>query len=68
VENTNWFKQRQTEPLFADLLWSRPENRLRAGKLLIIGGNKHLVAAPGNAYTAAEKAGIGSCRVKRQYS
>jgi hypothetical protein len=63
MENTNWFKQKQSEPLFSDLLWSKPENRLRAGKLLIIGGNKHLVAAPGNAYTAAEKAGIGSCRV-----
>jgi NAD(P)H-hydrate repair Nnr-like enzyme with NAD(P)H-hydrate dehydratase domain len=63
MENTNWFKQTPDKPLFADLLWSKPENRLHAGKLLIIGGNKHLVAAPGVAYSAAQKAGIGACRV-----
>jgi hypothetical protein len=63
MENTNWFKQAQDKPLFEDVLWSRPENRRHAGKLLIIGGNKHLVAAPGIAYSAAQKAGIGSCRV-----
>jgi hypothetical protein len=63
MENTNWFKQRPGEPLFSGLLWSKPENRMHAGKLLIIGGNKHLVTAPGIAYSAAEKAGIGSCRV-----
>jgi NAD(P)H-hydrate repair Nnr-like enzyme with NAD(P)H-hydrate dehydratase domain len=61
--NTNWLKQASDKPLFPDMVWSRPENRRNAGKLLIIGGNKHLVAAPGIAYSAAEKAGIGTCRV-----
>jgi hypothetical protein len=63
MENTNWFKQAPEKPLFEDLLWSRPENRMHAGKLLVIGGNKHLVAAPGIAYSAAQKAGVGTCRV-----
>ncbi len=30
---------------------------------MVVGGNSHVFAAPGNAYTAATKAGIGSTRV-----
>jgi hypothetical protein len=63
MENTNWLKQAQDKPLFADLMWSRPENRIHAGKILIVGGNKFAVTAPGMAYSAAQKAGIGTCRV-----
>jgi hypothetical protein len=63
MENTSWLIQKTNQPIFSDLLWSRPENRLHAGKLLIVGGNKHLVAAPGIAYSAALKAGIGTVRV-----
>jgi NAD(P)H-hydrate repair Nnr-like enzyme with NAD(P)H-hydrate dehydratase domain len=62
MENTNWLKQTSDKPQFPDLLWSRPENRKHAGKLLIIGGNKHAVAAPGIAFSAAQKAGVGTCR------
>lgn len=60
--NDYWLKQGK-EPLFPDLLWSRPENRQHAGKLLIIGGHAHGFAAPAEALTAAEKAGIGVVRV-----
>jgi hypothetical protein len=49
--------------LFPDLLWSRPENRNQAGKLLIIGGNAHGFAAAAEAYAAASGAGIGTARV-----
>jgi NAD(P)H-hydrate repair Nnr-like enzyme with NAD(P)H-hydrate dehydratase domain len=63
MENTNWLKQAQDKPLFADLMWNRPENRNHAGKILIVGGNKFAVTAPGMAYSAAQKAGIGTCRV-----
>jgi hypothetical protein len=63
MDNTYWLKQTKDKPLFSDLLWSRPENRLHAGKLLIIGGNSHAVAAPGMAFSAAEKAGAGTVRV-----
>lgn len=62
MENTNWLKQ-SSEPLFPDLLWSRPENKRQAGKLLIVGGNQHGFAAPVAAYNAAVATGIGTGRV-----
>lgn len=62
MENTNWLKQTKDKPLFPDLLWSRPENKRQAGKLLIIGGNKYSFSVPAVAYNAALKAGVGSCR------
>ncbi len=57
-----WRKQAE-DPLFGDLLWSQPENRTLAGKLLIIGGNDHAFAAPAQAYQLALEAGVGECRV-----
>lgn len=58
-----WRKQEAGKPLFPDLLWSRPENRALAGKLLIIGGNTYGFAAPAEAYQEAVKAGVGIARV-----
>ena len=58
-----WLKQSATAPLYPDLLWSRPENKLQAGKLLIIGGNSEGFAAPAEAYQLAGPAGIGTARV-----
>ncbi len=58
-----WQKQPTGKPLFPDMLWSRPENRSFAGKLLIAGGNAHGFAGPAEAFTAAEAAGIGVVRV-----
>jgi hypothetical protein len=63
MDPTYWHRQGLAEPLFADIVWSRPQNRRTAGKLLILGGNQHSVTAPALAYQAAVKAGIGSCRV-----
>lgn len=63
MENTNWLKQKAGSPLFPDLIWSRPENKRFAGKLLIIGGNLHGFAAPAEAYAEASKAGVGSSKV-----
>jgi ADP-dependent NAD(P)H-hydrate dehydratase / NAD(P)H-hydrate epimerase len=51
------------KPLFADLLWSRPQTRSGAGKLLLIGGNSFGFAAVGNSYQYAVKAGAGTIRV-----
>lgn len=45
------------------MLWSRPENKAFAGKLLIVGGNAHGFAAPAGAYATAGRAGIGTARV-----
>ncbi|MFI5270501.1 MAG: hypothetical protein ACHQT9_00455 [Candidatus Saccharimonadales bacterium] len=58
-----WHKQTLDNPLFPDLLWSRPEQSSLAGKLLIIGGASNGFAAPAEAYQEAIKAGIGVCRV-----
>ena len=58
-----WRKQTTATPLFDDMLWSRPENRLQAGRLLVVGGNAHGFAAPAEAYSLANKAGVGSVRV-----
>ncbi len=63
MEDTNWLKQAPDKPLFPDLVWSRPENKRQAGKLLIIGGNQHGFAAPVAAYNAAVAAGVGTTRV-----
>lgn len=58
----NWLRQTK-EPLFPDLLWSRPENKRYAGKLLIIGGHAQSFSAVSEAYAAAAKAGIGTAKV-----
>lgn len=64
MENTSyWRKQSSGTPLFPDLLWSQPEHRNSAGKLLIIGGNLHAFSAPAEAFGEAEKAGAGTVRV-----
>ncbi len=63
MDATYWLKQTKDKPLFPDLIWSRPENKRHAGKLLIIGGNSFGFAAVGEAYMAAEKAGAGTVRV-----
>lgn len=58
-----WHRQTSDKPLFPDLLWSRPENKQFAGKLLIIGGNLYGFAAPAEAYQTSIKAGVGLARV-----
>ncbi len=63
MERTYWQKQKSDQPLFSELLWSRPENTRQAGKLLIIGGNLHAFMAPAEAFATSVPAGIGSARV-----
>jgi ADP-dependent NAD(P)H-hydrate dehydratase / NAD(P)H-hydrate epimerase len=63
MQHDYWHRQVGDTPLFPNLLWSRPENRQHAGKLLIIGGNLHGFAAPAEAYQQSLQAGIGTARV-----
>jgi NAD(P)H-hydrate repair Nnr-like enzyme with NAD(P)H-hydrate dehydratase domain len=58
-----WFRQTPDKPLFPNMLWSRPENRRHAGKLLIVGGNGYEFQAPANAYGDALDAGVGDAKV-----
>lgn len=61
--DTFWLKQTEDKPLFPGLLWSRPENKAHRGKLLVIGGSSSGFSAVAESYSAALKAGIGSCKV-----
>ena len=61
--NDNWLKQTLKEPLFDNLLWSRPENKLHAGKVLVIGGNMHGFSKTVNSYQGLINAGIGQVTV-----
>jgi len=62
MDQSYWLRQTD-KPLFPELEWSRPETKLQAGKLLLIGGNLHGFAAPAEAYGMAEAAGAGIVRV-----
>lgn len=63
MDRSYWHKQIPGTPLFPDLLWSRPENKAHAGKLLIVGGHAQGFAAPAEAYSLSNKAGAGTARV-----
>lgn len=63
MDYSYWQKQTKDKPLFPDMIWNRPENRLHAGKLLVVGGSLHDFKAPADAYGEAMKAGAGSVRV-----
>lgn len=58
-----WQKQSLETALFPDIEWSKPENRLQAGKLGIVGGNKLGFAGVAEAYGNAIQAGVGQVRV-----
>jgi NAD(P)H-hydrate repair Nnr-like enzyme with NAD(P)H-hydrate dehydratase domain len=62
MSTSDYWQKQQDKPLFPDLLWSRPENRAHAGKLLIIGGHAYNLNAPAAAYTAALAEGAGAIR------
>lgn len=62
MNTADWQKQ-TTEPLYPDILWSRPEAKHGAGKLAIIGGNAHAFGAPGIAWNTANDSGIGVVKV-----
>lgn len=61
--NDYWLKQTNDHPLYPDLLWSRPQNKRMAGKLLIIGGNSSSFSEPSMAYASAQAAGVGNLRL-----
>lgn len=63
MDHSYWLKQTASEPLFEDILWSRPESKANSGKLAIIGGHSHGFGAPGAAYSVALDSGVGVCNV-----
>lgn len=63
MQSDYWLKQANDKPLYPDLLWSRPENRLHAGKLLIVGGHLQAFSTVAEAYSLSLQAGAGATRV-----
>lgn len=63
MDLTYWHKQDPKNPLFPDIIWSRPESKANSGKLAVIGGHSHGFGAPGIAYMQALEARVGVCKV-----
>lgn len=58
-----WQTQSKDQPLFPDMLWSRPQNKRQAGKLLIIGGHGQQFARVAQAYQTSQEAGAGTVKI-----
>lgn len=63
MEHPYWKTQTIEKPLFPDIEWSKPEQRSKAGRLGIIGGNKLGFAGVAESYSTALRAGVGEVRV-----
>lgn len=63
MDQSFWRKQTAGKPLFPDIEWNRPEQKTRAGKLAILGGNKLGFVAVATAYQEALECGAGQVRV-----
>lgn len=58
-----WHKQLPAHPLFSDIEWNKPEQRSKAGRLGIIGGNTLGFAGVAESYSVAFAVGVGEVRV-----
>ena len=58
-----WLKQTSGKPLFPDIEWSKPEQKSRAGKMVIIGGTPAGFVATSKSYQTALSEGVGNVRV-----
>lgn len=63
IDTSYWQKQTPNEPLFPNIEWSRPEQKAKAGKLGIIGGNKLGFAGVAEAYSVAIQYKVGAAKV-----
>lgn len=62
MDYSYWKKQTSSEPLFPDIEWSRPEQRNRAGKLGIVGGNTLGFSGAAEGYGVAINTGAGEAK------
>lgn len=63
MEHLYWKTQTAEKPLFPDIEWNKPEQRSKAGRLGIVGGNKLGFAGVAESYATALKSGVGEVRV-----
>lgn len=61
--HTYWHKQTVDSPLYPDFEWIKPEQRTKAGKLAIVGGQKLGFIAASEAYETATKEGVGEIKL-----
>ncbi len=62
MDSSDWRQQKSPTPLFPDIEWNKPEQRSRAGKLAIIGGNKLGFIAVAESYSVSHELGAGQIR------
>ncbi|MEM6998161.1 MAG: hypothetical protein AAF413_04610 [Patescibacteria group bacterium] len=60
--STTYLRQ-ENEPLFPDMIWSRPERKDQRGKLLIIGGHSEALQAPIDCVRGTESALAGKTTI-----
>lgn len=63
MDYTYWRQQTPDKSLFPDIEWSKPEQKLHAGRLGIIGGNKLGFIGVAESYSSALKTGAGEVKV-----
>ncbi len=63
MDHSYWKRQTPDKPLYPDIEWSKPEQKSRAGRLAIIGGNKLGFASVAEGYSTALASGVGEVRV-----
>ena len=63
MDHTYWRQQTTEKPLFPDIEWSKPEQRIHAGRLGIVGGTKLGFAGVAESYSTSLKTGVGYVKV-----
>ncbi len=63
TQHTYWQRQEPLKPLFPDIEWNKPEQKSRAGKLVIIGGNSSGFVALAESYQLALETGAGEAKI-----
>jgi NAD(P)H-hydrate repair Nnr-like enzyme with NAD(P)H-hydrate dehydratase domain len=58
-----WLTQTTQKPLFPEIEWDKPEQKARAGRLGIVGGNKQGFAITAGCVEMANKTGVGETKV-----
>ena len=62
METTYWHRQTD-KALFPELEWNKPERRDQAGKVLVVGGDMHNLAAPASAFEILKQTGVGNIKL-----
>ncbi len=59
MNDDSWFKQTK-DPMFPDIIWSKPEHKSKSGRVLVIGGSKNNLHCLSQAYQNLTEAKVGA--------